>query len=149
MNGQFIPEETISSLPVADITIAQDKEVMTTNYQYPVKRPAEYQNEFMVLVKASNLQKVREVLLQAKSVKFPIHEVLLGISSISIGATLGALSAGIKLDTFLGKLMYVLCPLITVGSFVSYVFTRRDNLKSVKDFADEIEEYIVDPEKTN
>ena len=142
----FEPEITTSSLPVADITIQQYHDVETVDYQYPIKRPKEYEGDFMMPVRASDLNKARTILSNSKIVKFPIHEVLLGIPSVGLGATIGAFTSGTKLNTLLGSIMYLICPLITVGTFVAYVFIRRENMKNIADTANHAMEYIPNPE---
>lgn len=149
MDEEFIPKESTISLPIADITIKKNNEVVTTNYEYAVKRPKEYENDFMVEVKASYLRKARSILEPSTHKrKFPIHEVLLFFASTALGSSLGAIISGIEIDSILGILMYVICPIITVGTFVSYIFLRRNKILAIQDLADKVLEYIVDPDDT-
>lgn len=150
MSEVFKPIETAGSLPVADISYSNTgvngTDQVTTNYQYDVKRPAEYQNDFIIEVKASQIRRIKEKIANVSESKYPIHEILLGVSSVSIGAFLSALISGVKLDSCLGIIMYLICPVIASGTGVAYFFTRYMNLTTIKDLASSIDENLIDPD---
>jgi len=146
---QFEPEETAISLPVADIVLNNESGGVTTSYRFPVKQPDEDRNDFIVEIRASKLKKVRDKLEILSNEKFPLHEVLLGIATSSLGAFLGGLASDIPLTTIIGKIFYVGCPVIFAGTGVAYFFVRYINLTLPKIVARGLLEEIVDPDKTS
>lgn len=141
--------DNTTDMPAADtVIISSGNENATTDYQYIVRRPEEYENDFMVEVRASSLRKIRNIIVPAKNQKFSFHELFLSISFLCLGATISALSTGILLDSLEGRLLYILCPVISTGTLVSYIFIKKSNLQNLSNFATLVEENLVDPDKT-
>lgn len=144
---EFDPIDINSQEPVANITSTSLNEV-TTTLEYEVKIPEEYLNDFMIKIYASDLRKARKILEEAKKSRFPIHEILLGISTTCLGCFLGALCSNIALTSVLGKVVYIIIPMAAVGSFIAYLFLRKNAIREANDIADKVLEYIVDPDSS-
>ncbi|OEH84281.1 hypothetical protein BHU72_10730 [Desulfuribacillus stibiiarsenatis] len=147
MSVEFIPRETVSSLPVADVVLKSDNSVVTTSYQYEVKQPEEDKNDFIVEVKASKLKRVREKLELLTSDRFPLYELFLGISSTCLGAFLSALASDIQLTTRKGQFLFIFCPIVAMGTGVAYLFLRYISILKPKIIATDLLVEIVDPDK--
>lgn len=132
--------------PVANISTSNTPNDLVSTYEYEVKIPDEYRNDFIIQIKASDLRKARKVLLQAKGNRFPLSELLLGLSTTAFGCLFGALCSGVQLDTPLGVVMYCIVPVIAIGAFVAYLFVRKNSINEANSIADQALEILIDPE---
>lgn len=148
MDNTFEPIDTTTNCTVADVSIGNTNiDGATTTLTYPVKQPDEYVNDFMVSLRASEIRKVRKYCDDAKASKFPWSELFLAISTTCIGCFLGAFSSNVELNSLKGIIMYIASLVIATGSFVAYLFIRKEAISDVNDLADKVKEYIVDPDK--
>src|SRR5918911_1162237 len=106
MSQENFPRTTARGIPAADIRADVSEEGFTTTRTFPVKQPEEDSNDFVVHVYASKLYKCRRRLQEIKESRFPVGEILLGISTAVLGAVAGALTTEIKLDSKRGILFY-------------------------------------------
>jgi len=145
----FEPKRTTKSLTVAEVKLTNNKTGSTghtTTHTYPVVQPQEYNDEVMVNIKASDIRRVRNLCVEVKDYQFPWHELFLGIATILFGGLFGALATGVNLDSGLGIVFYIICPIIGTACFVSYVFIRGNQIKEIHELTRVIEEYIPDPD---
>jgi hypothetical protein len=147
LDNTFEPIDTTTNFTVANISIDNASiGSATTTLTYPIKQPEEYVNDFMISLRASEIRKVRKYCDDAKTGKFPWHELLLAISTTCIGCFLGALTSSVELNSLKGIIMYIVSAVIASGSFVAYLFIRRYAISDVNELADKVKEYIIDPE---
>lgn len=148
MYNTFEPIDTTTNRTVANVSIDNSNigEAITT-LTYPIKQPEGYANDFMVNLRASEIRRVRKYCDDAKVSKFPWCELLLALSTTSIGCFLGSLASDVELNSLKGIIMYVVSLVIATGSFVAYLFMRKGAISDVNDLADKVKEYIVDPDK--
>jgi len=125
----------------------QNKEEVTTTITYAVKSLEEDINDYFVKVKASQLQTIRTNLEPYKNTKDDFSDFLLSVSSTLLGIVIGAFYADLKLDTNLGKFTFIVLPILVAVSGTSYFFLRKDKIKSIKTFAEELLKQIPNPEK--
>lgn len=142
----FEPIDTTTNSTVASVSISEGDEVTTTQ-TFEIRQPEEYKNEFYVNLRSSDIRKVRDICGNAKKSNFPFHELSLGISTTLLGGFLGALASGIELYSFLGIILYIICPVIGSSTFIAYLFLRGNSIRDINELVKDIEEYIPDPDK--
>ncbi|HAT4245993.1 hypothetical protein LIZ77_05480 [Clostridium perfringens] len=142
----FEPRETTTYATVAEVTINNASMSNTTTLTYQIKQPNEYLNDFMVSLRASEIKKVRGLCDDAKKSSFPWNEILLAIATTFLGCILGALVSNIQLNSLKGIIIYILGGVIASGTLVAYFFVRKNAIDDINRLADNIKEYIVDPD---
>ena len=101
----------------------------------------------MVLVDLKSINKIKNECNKATSNHFPLAEVLLGVSSLFIGAFLSALMSQISYELkFLSVLFYTISPMVGIGCGVAYFFCRKSDMYSATQLAERIEDYISNDE---
>ncbi|MEM5018636.1 hypothetical protein WKH31_20305 [Metabacillus indicus] len=148
MPDSFVPKETASSLPMADAKMDPTNGNGVTSYYYQVKQPNEEKNDFLIEVRASKLRNIRRKVSQLADSRFPWHELLLGVSTTSLGAFFSGLLSDISLSSTKGIFVFILCPVIAMGAGVGYLFKRYVDLKLPRIMAKELLDELVDPDKT-
>lgn len=114
------------------------------NHKVSVKVPEPGE---MIVIDLKNINKIKNECAKAKKNHFPWAEVLLGASSLLIGAFLSALMSQISYELkFLSVLFYTICPTLGLGCGVAYFFCRKNDVYSAKSLAERIEEYIINDE---
>lgn len=126
-----------------DIKLANTDEITTTSYTYEVKQPKSYSQDFFVYTKASDIKKIRNILKQSSKSKFPIHELLLGISTTGLGFFLSLIFSNQEYN----KWIYILTVAISIGTFVAYLFSRKTNIVELSDVSKEILQYLENPDE--
>lgn len=140
------PPPNVEAMPTADIRLP----TTSGDYRhaaYPVKRPEEEINEFMVECRATTLIRCREKLSTIRDSSFPWHEILLAISSLAIGTTLGALSSEITYTSspMLWRFLFMFLPFVGLGTGVAYFFLRNQSNKVNAAAARDILQDLPDP----
>lgn len=125
-----------------------DDKSIYVKYEYPVKIPKQYTDDFLVEIRASDLRKVRKCCEKAKNNKFSINELVLSIAGITIGAVISAIVGKIPLNenSLASIFSYNICPMLSVGLLVYYFKSRKENMQNINDLVEKIEEYIIDPD---
>lgn len=143
------PEANAESIPTADIRLPEG----SGDYRhaaYPIKRPEEEINEFIVECRSTTLNRCREKLQAIKNSPFPWHEILLAISSLAIGGCLGALSSDVSYsaDPILWKTLFMLLPFVGMATGIAYAFLRYQSIKVAAATASEILKDLPDPKNS-
>jgi choline-glycine betaine transporter len=122
---------------------------LTLKENLPVHRPDEDKNDFTVALRASRIRKIRTKLLQIARNKFPVHEVLLAISTISLGSFLIGLLSGLNLTSPWD--VYTMYILLIIGAIcgTAYFFTWKSSSITTTATVKELLEDIPDPESTS
>lgn len=105
-----------------------------------------------VLIDNNEIKKIITTCKVAKKSRFPLAELLLGLSSLLFGAFLSALISQIPYELcFLSIMFYTVCPAGGLTSGVAYFFCRKDEVCSVRQLAEKIEDCLstIDEEKYN
>ena len=125
----------------AENIISQDtNNELQYNHKISVKVPDPGE---MVVIDLKSINKIRNECDKAKNNHFPWAEVLLGVSSLFIGAFLSALMSQISYELkFLSVLFYTICPTAGIGCGVAYIFCRKNDMYTAKQLAEKIEDYI-------
>jgi len=142
------PEPQVVSLPAADVTAPDTTQENLRHVAYPLRKPEEEHAEFIIEVRASVLARVRRKLTELAKAEFPWPEFLLGISTAALGASLGAIPAGIDIKKPIGLVYFIAFPVICTGTGVAYFMLRRNSIVDASRVAKEILEDLPDPEKT-
>ena len=129
----------------AENIISQDtNNELQYNHKISVKVPEPGE---MVVIDLKSINKIRTECDKAKNNHFPWAEVLLGVSSLFIGAFLSALMSQISYELkFLSVLFYTICPTAGIGCGVAYIFCRKNDMYTAKQLAEKIEDYISNDE---
>ena len=141
------PKPQVVSLPAADVTAPATTQENLLHVAYPVKKPEEEHAEFIIEVRASTLTRVRRKLTRLPAGRFPWPELLLGVSTAALGASLGAIPAGIDIKKPIGLFYFFALPVLCTGTGVAYFMLRRIPIVDGSKIANEILEDLPDPEK--
>lgn len=139
----------VKALPAADVTADTKNGPLTLEESLPVHRPDEDRNDFTVALRASRIRKIRTKLSQVARNKFPIHEVLLAICTVSLGSFLTGLLSGLNLSTPWD--VYAMYILLIIGAIcgTAYFFTRKSSSITTTAIVKELLEDMPDPESTS
>lgn len=140
------PQPNAEAIPTADIRLPTG----SGDYRhaaYPVKRPEEEINEFIVECRATTLKRCREKLMAIRDSSFPWHEIFLAVASLAIGTSLGALASEVSYtgSPRLWKFLFMFLPFVGVGTGIAYVFLRHQSVKVTAATAREILDVLPDP----
>ena len=141
-------KSTIQSIPAADFKAEAGDQIGTTTRTYPVKQPEKDKNDFLVQVLASTLHRCRSKLSEIKQASSPYGEILLAVSTLFLGAIIGAWLAGITMKERSAIFFYVISPAIAVGGLVAYFFCRHISITDPSKTASEVLNELPDPDKT-
>ena len=129
----FTPQNPNTFEPVANVTLTtDDSKVATSTIQKNVITPEEYMIQDFIEVPSASLRQLSEILNEAEGIKRPKSEILLGVSTCCIGGVLSALCSKIELNSTLGIIMYIVLPIIAVGTLVAYFLIEITNLAILK-----------------
>jgi hypothetical protein len=145
---EFPQEAPVTGLPAADVQAPQTGEGNQVIYTYPIHQPEEEFNDFQVGARASMLKRARKRLNLIINQSISIWEVLLCISSVSLGAVMSAIIAGIKLASWKGIMFYVVLPMVAVGTGVGGAMHRSSGSLTSKRLAREAFDNLPDPERS-
>jgi len=149
MNQLDSNNSSIERVPVVYIQVNQTQQGMTMTQTYPVRITEDDKNDFIVQIRASVLRRNRTKLTRLRNLKFSYGEVLLGTSTLLLGASLSGLASKVELNSILGIIFYLIFPLISIGTAVAYGFYRKYSLENVVDIAQDMLDELPDPERTS
>jgi len=142
------PPPAVTSIPAADVHAPTGNGEETVQQSFPVRKPEADRNEFLIQVRASTLLRCRRRLQQLATNSFPWPEVALGISSLTLGAFLSAITSGVALDSKLGIAFYAVLPAIGVGAAVAFCFLRVRATVDTASVCSEVLSELPDPDQT-
>jgi len=148
--SEFVPPNSQAiSIPIAD-TIAPANNHNIRHAAYPVKQPQEEANEFLIEVRATRINSCREKLLRLQIIKFPWAELLLALSTLVFGTSLGALTSSISYtgDSVLWFFYFLFLPILGSVMITAYFFLRVFNPVDVAKLAQDALEDLPDPTKS-
>lgn len=141
----------VSFLQSPDILKFEGNEKKNTEYttiKMEVVRPNDDENDFIIQVRASLLKRIRDKLSPLCKQKFPLTEILLGVSTTLIGVVLSSIAADIKIEETKGIIIFVVLPVIAAICGTSYFFVRANNVVLISKFAQELLKEIPNPDAT-
>lgn len=141
----------VSFLQSPDILKFEEKEKQKSEYttiEMGVFMPNDDVNDFIIQVRASLIKRIRDKLSPLCKQKFPLTEILLGVSTTLIGVVLSSIAADIKITETKGIIIFVVLPVIAAICGTSYFFVRANNVVSISKFAEDLLEEIPNPDST-
>lgn len=147
-HARFPAEAPVVRQPAADVRAPQVGEGNQVTYTFPIRQPEEDFNDFQVGVRASLLKRCRARLRSISGDRFPLPEVLLGIATLTAGATFSAVISGVQLDSWRGVVFFVILPMVAVGSGVAYGMLRHFSLRTTQQLAEDILADLPDPDRS-
>ena len=131
----LITEETENITP--SICNNELKYNQTVNVKVPKPRNK-------TLVDVSLIDNIKNECKKAKETKFSFAELLLGISSLLLGAFLSAIMSQVKYELqILSVIFYTICPTLGFGCGIAYFFCRKNENDDIRKFTEKIEYYIL------
>ena len=101
--------------------------------------------EEQIILKKSIVKKIKIECEKVRNYKFQWAEIFLSISSLFLGAFLGALASKIPYEfNFFSILYYNISPTLGIGFFIAYIFNRKKENEKIINFADKIQEYLLE-----
>lgn len=104
--------------------------------------------DFMVEIHATRLRYCRERLALLQRSRFPAKDLWLAISTLSAGASLGAVTGGLTTASSLGWLFYTVMPMIAAAAFVAYMLLENKSVAQGATIAENILDSLPDPDDT-
>lgn len=114
---------------------------------YEVRLPEHDADDFYVQVFARDLSRWRGELALLAVPRKPFAEVLLGTMGAA-GAAFSAWIVGMDISSNEGVMSFGLLPLVAVGCFVGFWFTRQISNKKVSGISSEVLDDMPDPDQT-
>lgn len=138
---------TDQKLPEPDVHFTPALSEPVVNQSFPVRTPESEHGEFIVQVRASILSRCRARLTRIVASGFPWHDCALALSTLCLGAFLGALPAKLNSSSLFGIVFYNLFPVIGAASGVAFYFLKKRKSIEAITIANEILEDLPDPLK--
>lgn len=134
--------------PTPDVKVeTSEQDNITTTRQYPVVVPKSERDDFMIQVRASQINEIRESCDGIKDEKFPTSEVILFVTSALIGSTISALFSDLKITDNWGKINFIVFPIVCAVLGTNYFFRRKDNLKNLFEIAQQVLKKLPNPKE--
>lgn len=134
--------------PTPDVKVeTSEKDNITTTRQYPVVVPKSERDDFMIQVRASQINEIRETCEGIKDEKFPTSEIILFVTSALIGSTISALFSDLKITDTWGKINFILFPIVCAVLGTIYFFKRKDNIKNLFEIAQQVLKKLPNPKE--
>ena len=134
--------------PTPDVKVeTSDQDNITTTRQYPVVVPKSERDDFMIQVRASQINEIRETCEGIKDEKFPTSEIILFVTSALIGSTISALFSNLKITDNWGKINFILFPIVCAVLGTIYFFKRKDSIKNLFEIAQQVLKKLPNPKE--
>jgi hypothetical protein len=145
-NKEFIP--AVMYFPTPDVKVeTTEEDNLTTTREYSVVVPKSERDDFMIQIRASQINEIRETLNGVKDQKFPYAEVILFVASALIGSTVCAIFSDLKITDNWGKVNFILFPIICAILATVYIFKRKDNMKNLHEVAQQLLKKLPNPQE--
>ena len=138
-----IPEPNVVAKPTADISLIEDEKGVIQTESFPVIPKKNDKDDFVRPVKMSDLKKILTLIQAIKSDKIQWDEVAIGVATLGFGASISALLSDVKIATTLGKIFYILTPIISFSITVFVIMYKIMKHKIVSSSANTIEEIVT------
>jgi hypothetical protein len=138
-----IPEPNAVSKPTADISLTENDKGVVQTESFPVIPKKNDANDFVRPVRMSDLRNILYVTKSIKSEKIQWDEIAIGVATLGFGASISALLADVKIVTFLGKIFYIVLPVISFSASVFVIMLKFMKHKVASFSAHTIEEIII------
>lgn len=134
--------------PTPDVKVeTSEQDNITTTRQYSVVVPKSERDDFMIQVRASQINEIRETCEGIKDEKFPTSEIILFVTSALIGSTISALFSDLKITDTWGKINFILFPIVCAVLGTIYFFKRKDNIKNLFEIAQQVLKKLPNPKE--
>lgn len=134
--------------PTPDVKVeTSEEDNITTTRQYPVVVPKSERDDFMIQVRASQINEIRETCEGIKDENFPTSEIILFVTSALIGSTISALFSDLKITDTWGKINFILFPITCAVLGTIYFFKRKDNIKNLFEIAQQVLKKLPNPKE--
>lgn len=141
-------EPAVKYFPTPDVKVeTNEQDKITTTREYPVIVPKSERNDFMIQVRASQINEIREVCEVVKNEKFPTGEVILFVASALIGSTISALFSDLKITDVWGKVNFIFFPVCCAVLGTIYFFKRKENSKNLFDTVQQVLKKLPNPKE--
>lgn len=145
-NKGFKP--AVMHFPTPDVKIeSYEQDNITTTRQYSVVVPKSERNDFMIQVRASQINEIRETCEGVNNGNFPISEVILFVTSALIGSTISALFSDLKITDTWGKINFIFFPIVCAILGTIYFFKRNESLKNLSEISQQVLKKLPNPKE--
>jgi uncharacterized protein YacL len=135
-------------IPTPDVKVETTEwNDITTTRQYPVVVPKAERDDFMIQVRASQINEIREVCEGVRDEKFPVSEIILFVTSALIGSTISAFFSDLEITDTWGKINFIIFPIICAILGTNYYFKRKDNIKNLRDISQQVLKKLPNPKE--
>ncbi len=95
------------------------------------------------LIDVNTVNKIKKTCQKARKKNFSLAELLLGLSTLFLGAFFSALISQIAYEfKWLSIIFYSICPIIGVGCLVAYFLLKKEDSDNINSLVEKIEEYL-------
>jgi len=139
-----IPKPNVVAKPTADISLIEDEKGIVQTESFPVIPRKNNVDDFVRPVKMSDLKKILSVTQTIKLAKIQWDEVAIGIATLGFGASISAVLSNVEIATTLGKIFYIVAPIISFSTSVFVIMHKIMKHKIISYSASTIENIITD-----
>lgn len=129
-----------------DISAVGDKGSIYATESTEIRIPKEYSEDKYVVIRSSELRKVRSRLskeLEAGKT-IPWTDIMLAFVTMPLGYLVNSLLARIEPGSFQGIFSYCICPVLTVALFFGYLLIKKGESQNSKDLANYVLDHLVE-----
>lgn len=134
------------AFPKPDFKIGAKDKNLTTTRDFSVIIPKSEREEFIMEIRASQIEEIRQVCINAKETNIYL-EILLFVASSLIGSILCAAFSDMKVTDFWGKINFIFFPILCSILITTYFFLRKENIESLNNLKKQILNKLPNPKE--
>lgn len=130
----------------SDIAVVDNGGSIYARGDTEIKVPQEYSTDAYVLIRSSDLKKVRLRLDKEleKKVSVPWTDIMLAFVTMPLGYLVSSLLAGAELCSFQGVFSYCICPAATVALFFGCLLKKKTESQDCRELASYVMDHLVE-----
>jgi len=142
-----IPPPDIEALQAADVSAPAGATSGVVSRVFSVKQPEEDAADFEIYVRASTLNRIRNNLNNISTSGFPWEELLLGFSTLLLGAWIGAVPSEINHTDTKYFWYFQAFPAMGFSALIAYIFLRKQSYSALISMAKSAHDELPDPKR--
>ncbi|MBI4849873.1 MAG: hypothetical protein HY808_15085 [Nitrospirae bacterium] len=133
------------TLPASDAHLSTTNGPKDLTYdEFERTKAVEDMNIKKVEVRQRTLLKMRSKIESLTTISFPVSDIFMAISTLSLGGIIGAVSSKLPATDLFGQVFYLLASVLFVGFGVAYFFTKFLENQKPRISGEELKELISD-----
>ena len=136
-------------IDAGDITAVGDDGPIYAQENTEIRIPKEYSEDKYVVIRSSELRKVRTRLSKEleKGETIPWADIMLAFVTMPLGYLINSLLTGTGFDSYQGVFSYCVCPVLTVVLLFGYLLMKKSKSQDSKDLAGYVLDHLVEDQE--